>query len=133
MIQKGSLLSDIFRNKFIKITLADVILFSAGIFILFINPALKLFGTGCIFQKTTGYQCAGCGMSRGIYSLLRGDIASAAEYNLLLVTAVPAAIIYYITRKLNIINNIAFWEKADRIVFSLFAVIVVVFTMARNI
>lgn len=71
-------------------------------------------------------------MSRGIYSLLRGDLTSAAHYNLLLVTAVPAGACYIACRKY-IAKRHSRIAKSDKIIISLFIVAVMLFTVFRNI
>lgn len=35
----------------------------------------------CLFHITTGYDCPGCGMTRGFFALLHLDILSAFRYN----------------------------------------------------
>jgi hypothetical protein len=43
----------------------------------------------CPFHAITGLDCPGCGALRGIRSLLSGDVAAAAGYNVLLLVALP--------------------------------------------
>ena len=132
MIRTESRLSEIYRRIRKRITSADLILLSAGVFILFVNPAVGIFSPGCLFRKATGFLCAGCGMSRGIYSLLRGNFTSAAHYNLLLVTAVPVAAGYIVCRKY-ILKRHSRIGKPDKIIISLFIAAVILFTVFRNI
>lgn len=40
-----------------------------------------VFKVTCPIKYVTGISCAGCGMSRAYFSLLRGDIASAFAYH----------------------------------------------------
>lgn len=35
----------------------------------------------CVFHETTGMPCPGCGLTRGMSSLLRGDIAKSLAWN----------------------------------------------------
>ncbi len=53
------------------------------------KPQLMLFLPGCLFQKLTGLYCAGCGMTRAVLLLMRGDIAGAFRMNLLGMLLVP--------------------------------------------
>ncbi len=39
------------------------------------------FGYPCVVYELTGIQCPGCGMTRGVMALLRGDVAAATRYN----------------------------------------------------
>jgi hypothetical protein len=43
----------------------------------------------CPFLALTGRWCPGCGSLRGLHQLLRGDMAAAVGFNVLLVAAVP--------------------------------------------
>ena len=133
MIQKGSRLYNRFRKFTIRITHSDMILFSTGIFILFINPVAGIINTGCLFQKTTGFYCAGCGTTRAIYSLLDYDLSAAAHHNLLVVTIMPLSFIYIIVRiyikKFTKIN----YMKFDKIIIIFCITTVLIYTIIRNI
>ena len=61
------------------------------------------FGLPCVFHVTTGFDCAGCGLSRAAAALLRLDFAAAFAYNAAwplylgyVLWAVPAAVIPYV-------------------------------------
>lgn len=41
------------------------------------------FGIPCLFYQITGLQCPGCGNTRAVLAMLRLDVKSALEYNLL--------------------------------------------------
>jgi hypothetical protein len=51
------------------------------------NPAQHNFFPRCWLHSTTGLLCPGCGGQRAVHSLLHGDFAGAAQYNLMLVLA----------------------------------------------
>jgi len=108
-------------------------LLACGIFIVFINPALRLFKPHCIIREITGFYCAGCGMTTGFYSLINGDFAGASERNLLIVTLFPAALFYLVSRKL-IFKNIGKYKYSyDKFIIIFFILAVVIFTICRNI
>ncbi|WP_199819255.1 DUF2752 domain-containing protein [Streptomyces sp. NRRL S-378] len=44
----------------------------------------------CPFHALTGLDCPGCGSLRALHQLTRADVVAAADYNLLLVLALPA-------------------------------------------
>lgn len=44
----------------------------------------------CPFRALTGYVCPGCGTTRAVHALLRGEVAGAFAYNPLAVLVVPA-------------------------------------------
>lgn len=57
----------------------------------------------CIFNKVTGLYCPGCGITRAIRSLLKGNIHESFHNNMLLYTVIPllgiSEIIYRLTNK----------------------------------
>ena len=56
---------------------------AAGVLGGFYFLAQKGIGLGCPLYQLTGLQCPGCGNSRAVLALLRLDIGSALQYNLL--------------------------------------------------
>jgi hypothetical protein len=55
------------------------------------NPAMggARFPT-CVFHDLTGLWCPGCGLTRGTYQLLHGDLGAALSYNVFTPLAVAA-------------------------------------------
>lgn len=49
----------------------------------------------CPTKALLGIDCPGCGCMRGLYSLTHGDIAGAANHNILLLLLVPIAIVLW--------------------------------------
>ncbi len=47
----------------------------------------------CPFRLATGLSCPGCGSLRALSDLLRGDLAGALGHNVLLVAALPVALL----------------------------------------
>jgi Protein of unknown function (DUF2752) len=43
----------------------------------------------CVFNKCTGYHCAGCGMTRCVHALLHGNLEQALAYNAMFVILSP--------------------------------------------
>lgn len=76
------------KNRFIWLCKRTGIILSAGVvyYIIF-----KLLGQGipCLIRLVTGKYCPGCGISRMFIALAEGDFASAAGYNLLVMSALP--------------------------------------------
>jgi hypothetical protein len=58
------------------------------------TPALEKISPPCIFHSLTGLHCAGCGATRALIALLRGDIAAAFGYNpLFMIVFVPVVLL----------------------------------------
>ncbi len=55
----------------------------------FFNPVQSGFYPVCMFYKTTGLLCPGCGILRATHQLLHGHLAAAFRYNALFVSSLP--------------------------------------------
>jgi hypothetical protein len=55
----------------------------------FFNPAQSSFYPTCVFYKTTGLLCPGCGCLRAMHQLLHGHIEAAFRFNALFVSSLP--------------------------------------------
>ena len=51
----------------------------------------------CPFRALTGLDCPGCGMTRAVSHVVRGQVGAAVDYNALMVLAVPVALYLYLT------------------------------------
>jgi hypothetical protein len=50
----------------------------------------------CPFRATTGWDCPGCGLTRGLRQLARLNLTKALDYNVLLVAFVPLVAYLYV-------------------------------------
>lgn len=64
---------------------------AVGATLYWFDPAHAGFYPVCIFYKTTGWRCPGCGGLRAIHQLLHGHLAAAFEFNALVVAGLPFA------------------------------------------
>jgi hypothetical protein len=64
---------------------------AAALLVAWLAPAawLDRFPSLCLFRNLTGWECPGCGMTRAILCLLRGDLAAALHYNRLALIVFP--------------------------------------------
>lgn len=60
-----------------------------------VDPNVPGHYPGCPSQSLLGIDCPGCGGMRGTYDLLHGDIAGMLDDNLLLVIALPFAVVAF--------------------------------------
>jgi|SRR5450756_1326302 len=74
--------------RFALILLGLIALVIAAL-VFFFNPATYSFYPICQFHRLTGLNCPGCGMTRALYVLLHGDLATALRDNALFVLALP--------------------------------------------
>jgi hypothetical protein len=56
------------------------------------DPSGNVFYPVCLFHRTTGLLCPGCGSLRAMHQLLHGHISAAFYYNPMLVIAIPAMV-----------------------------------------
>ncbi len=75
-------------KTYYKLILAVVAL-AITAYYFFINPSTTTFGFQCLFYKTTGLYCPGCGGQRAFHHLLHGDFRKAFDYNLLIYFILP--------------------------------------------
>ena len=61
----------------------------------FLDPAGSAVFPPCPLHRVTGFYCPGCGSTRAIHSLLRGDLAGALSKNPLMVVAIPFVVLLY--------------------------------------
>ena len=92
-------------------------------------------GIPCLFDKITGYLCPGCGITRCLLALIRGELDQAFNYNKLVFIMLPFIIVYLFYR-----IYLYVFDKKDKIlknIPSIFSYIllgvVILFGILRNI
>jgi hypothetical protein len=76
------------NNKLYKVFLAVIVLTITAYYFYF--PSLGFLpNMQCLFNKTTGLYCPGCGGQRAFHALLHGHITNAAQNNLLIFLVLP--------------------------------------------
>ena len=58
-------------------------------------------GVGCPIKFMTGISCGGCGMTRAVFSVLRGDIKGAVMFHPLIEMIPVYAVVYLLKGKIN--------------------------------
>lgn len=73
---------------------------ACGVLLLAEEPSRSGWLPECLFYKTTGFLCYGCGSTRALHSLLHGHWADSLQYNVLLVpTLVWLGTLFFIRDK----------------------------------
>jgi len=62
---------------------------AAGAALFLFNPAQHGFYPFCLFYRSTGLLCPGCGGLRAIHQLLHGHLSAAFRFNALFVCSLP--------------------------------------------
>jgi hypothetical protein len=108
---------------------------AASLLYFYFNPAYYSFFPKCIFHSITSFHCPGCGSQRAMHHLLHGDVAAAADHNLLMVLSLP----FISLSGLVVANNIFRKKKLAQQVFysPVFAwtvlAVVLLFFILRNV
>lgn len=63
----------------------------AALILFTFDPSAHAFYPVCVFHRSTGLLCPGCGSLRAMHQLLHGHLAAAFRFNALLVSALPFA------------------------------------------
>jgi len=90
---------------------------------------------GCVFRQFTGFDCPGCGMTRGTYAILHGRFAEGFAFN-------PAGMILLPTAMVVLGIEILGWVRGKPLPFRIFpgrwtatviAVVVIAWWVGRNL
>ncbi|HWI58693.1 MAG TPA: DUF2752 domain-containing protein [Bacillota bacterium] len=73
----------------VALLLCTLGLLTAAAVLFCFNPNYHGFYPVCLFYRTTGLLCPGCGSLRALHQLLHGHLAAAFHCNALLVLALP--------------------------------------------
>lgn len=88
----------------------------------------------CIFHKVTKLYCPGCGVTRMLLEILRGNFYQAFRYNQLLFILLPIFIVYFIDYIYSIIKNKnTLVDITPNVVWYTLIVVLLVFGIIRNI
>lgn len=99
------------------------------------NWLKKIYGLGlpCLFHSLTGLYCPGCGGTRAVRSLLRGDLRMSFQYHPLVLYAVFVLIVELVLRMASKgKNNLRDIRKRERLLIIAGVVIVVVNWIFKN-
>lgn len=116
------------RKKVIKKVL---LLFFLGISYIILVDIFHI-GFICVFHEITGLECPGCGITRCILSILKGNFKEAFHYNMLIFVSLPFVIVYTVYVSYNYIKGKEYYKINNK--FECFLLIIVIlFGIIRNI
>ena len=116
------------RKKVIKKVL---LLFFLGIPYIVLVDVFHI-GFVCIFHEITGLECPGCGITRCILSMLKGNFIEAFHYNMLIFVSLPFVVFYTIYVSYNYIRGNKYYKISNKLEYFLL-VVVILFGIIRNI
>lgn len=92
------------------------------------------FAIPCIIHKLTGLYCPGCGITRCLFALIKGNIYEAFMYNQLVFILLPF-LLFYIVYNIYLYvfdTKDKIFSKIPQIVWIILIIIVVIFGVVRN-
>lgn len=98
---------------------------------LFVN--LTGYAIPCGFHLVTGYRCPGCGISRMLMALARGDVMQAFHYNPVLLILLPFVILNFFWYWYVFLRYGKTGSRFNTICLWIYIVVLVVFGVIRNI
>ncbi len=89
----------------------------------------------CVFYKITGLYCPGCGITRAILSLLKGDFYQAFRYNSIIFIDIPLILFLGFFERLFAKNNNvkAIIKCISNIILIILLIITILYGVMRNI
>ena len=93
------------------------------------------FSIPCLFHEVTGFYCPGCGATRCLFSLLKGNLVESYNYNRLFFGLIPFLGVYIVYKAylyvFNKRDNILI--KIPTFVYVIMLIITITFGVLRNI
>ncbi len=105
----------------------------AAMVLFFFDPAQYSFYPFCLFYRTTGFQCPGCGSLRALHHLLHGEILQAVRFNALLVLSLPLLVLLVLRAGIHWFNPQLRQSPVPSTLVWAAIVLVVIFSVARNL
>jgi hypothetical protein len=103
-------------------------------FLAVVDPQTRAeWSPGCPFRSATGLDCPGCGATRAMYALVNGDVATAANHNVLLLAALPFLAWAYSRWTLVVLGRSSRLPNVGPRTAWTIATAVIVFAVARNV
>ena len=98
-----------------------------------VNTTSASWWPGCVFHQLTGFDCPGCGGTRAVLALARGDLLAAASHNLLTVSLLPVlALVWVQWLQLTRGRRASVWQPGPAASWTLTAA-VIGFFVVRNL
>ena len=88
----------------------------------------------CLFHKVTGLYCPGCGITRMIVSMFKGEFYQAFRYNMVMFVLFPFFIFFIVDYLFSVIRKKdALFRKIPSIILYILIGILILFAVLRNI
>lgn len=120
------------KNSLICISIIVIICLFGLILVKKFNPEEESFFIPCMFYKTTGLKCPGCGMTRAMHYLVNGEIEKAIWYNIMIIPG-SLVLLYSSYRYIRyIIKDEPIVNKPLDYILKIFLASLIIFMIVRN-
>ena len=121
----SQMLTSWFSTKMKKRLFVGVSLLIVGVLYLKIIAPKFNIHIPCIFNKITGFECPGCGLTRASLALLDGNIYQAFRYNMLVFILAPLYLTYSVLEKKR-------FNKQSNVIMISMLILTALFFILRN-
>ena len=114
---------------------AGILAAAAGVFVVsYFNPTTAGFFPVCPLHATTGLNCPGCGLTRGLHAFFHGDVFGALHFNALLPVYLLVGIYLFVSLGLIVVRGrgLSFNVFKPQLLWG-FLIVLLVFGIVRNL
>ena len=114
---------------------AGILVAAAGVFVVsYFNPTTAGFFPVCPLHATTGLNCPGCGLTRGLHAFFHGDVFGALHFNVLLPVYLLVGIYLFVSLGLIVVRGrgLSFNVFKPQLLWG-FLIVLLVFGIVRNL
>ena len=114
---------------------AGILVAAAGVFVVsYFNPTTAGFFPVCPLHATTGLNCPGCGLTRGLHAFFHGDVFGALHFNALLPVYLLVGIYLFVSLGLIVVRGrgLSFNVFKPQLLWG-FLIVLLVFGIVRNL
>ena len=108
---------------------------AVGVFVVsYFNPTTAGFFPVCPLHATTGLNCPGCGLTRGLHAFFHGDVFGALHFNALLPVYLLVGIYLFVSLGLIVVRGrgLSFNVFKPQLLWG-FLIVLLVFGIVRNL
>jgi hypothetical protein len=106
----------------------------AGLVMLGLNhPSKYGFLPRCPFHVLTGWYCPGCGSTRAVHYLLRGNLSVSFRCNPILIPIILAVSMLFLKRIYELYRKVSINFKYESLLYKLILFLVIAFLIFRNV
>jgi len=119
------------------IALVPAVLFSVRWLLVEYESTIRQISPGCVFHRLTGLHCPGCGATRAVFALAKGDLATAWSMNPLVLLGLGIGLFFFLLSLISKLPGVKpetlGWARISPRGAWLIGVAVVMFGILRNI